>query len=103
MIQNGQPTYPHDPVVVGDFSKAFYSGDGGSVASSGVLGGNWTKIDLNATGLTWIQKGAGNKTKLCVRISRDIAGEAPPTTPYQEGVFCTNLTNKAYLRVTWLD
>ncbi len=75
VVQNGQPTYPHNPIVSGDFNKANYSGDGGSLASSGITVDAWVKIPLNATGLTWIQK--EGTTKLCIRTSLDIAGTAP--------------------------
>ena len=99
VIQNGQPTYPHDPVVLADYYKGNYSGDGGSIGNTAITSPGWNKIDLNATGLTWIQKGAGNKTKLMVRLSRDIAGEAPPAPTYSDD--CGFAT--AYLVVTWLD
>jgi hypothetical protein len=99
VVQNGQPTYQHDPAVVGDYNKANYSGDGGSIASSAITDDVWNKITLNATGLTWIQKGAA--TKLCLRTSLDIAGTAPGTGQgsyigYSGG---TGYYNKPYLKI----
>jgi len=84
-IQNGQPTYSHDPLVAGDYSKANYSGDGGSLTTVGFnVDQNYPPyhhypnvITLNADGRSWIQKGVGAKTKLCLRSSRDIAGTTP--------------------------
>jgi hypothetical protein len=100
-IQNGQPTYPHDPAVADDFSKAFYSGDGGSIAKAGITQGAWNKIDLNATGLTWLQKGAGNKSKLCLRVTTDIAGTEPSSNG-SEGIFLkiNEAGSKMYLRLS---
>lgn len=34
VVQNGQPTYPSKPIVVTDYDKDFYSGDGGSINTS---------------------------------------------------------------------
>jgi hypothetical protein len=101
-IQNGQPTYPHDPVVTGDFDRTHYADDGGSLAKAGITAGAWNHIDLNAAGLTWIQKGAGNKTKLCLRITTDIAGTSP-TGPYGlEGIYPRVMYAgyKMYLKIT---
>ena len=33
VIQNGQPTYPHEPLVIGDYYKDYYSNDGGSITT----------------------------------------------------------------------
>ena len=80
VVQDGQPTYPSDPMVVGDYDKTHYSGDGGSLARDDMVEDAWNEIVLNATGIGWIQKGAGNKTKLMLRTSLDIAGTPPGST-----------------------
>lgn len=79
-IQNGQPTYPHDPMVIGDYAKANYAGDGGSFNTAGFSTVAYNNINLNATGLTWISK--TGTTKLAVRSSRDIAGTAADPFEY---------------------
>jgi hypothetical protein len=76
-IQNGQPTYPHDPMVNGDYAKANYGGDGGSFNTTGWSAVGYNAITLNADGRSWIQKGVGALTKLCIRSSLEIAGTAP--------------------------
>ena len=76
VVQGGMPTYPHDPLVVGDFSKDHYSGDGGSIGDAAIVVGNDCEIMLNETGLGWITK--GQWLKLCLRISHDINNSAPP-------------------------
>lgn len=73
VVQNGQPTYPHDPMEVGDYNKANYSDDGGSINTLNIT--SPFDIVLNATGISWINK--DGTTKLCLRSSRDIAGTAP--------------------------
>lgn len=71
VIQNGQPTYPHDPLVLGDYDRANYSGDGGNVSTASWDLAGYNTIALNEDGLDWIR--AGNTTKLCLRSSRDIS------------------------------
>ncbi len=77
VIQNGQPTYPSNPIVGGDYNKAHYTLDGGSIVSSSISLFTWNKITLNVTGLTWIQIGTPGVTKLMLRSSLDIAGTTP--------------------------
>lgn len=75
-IQSGMPTYPHDPLVTGDFYYNWYSGDGGS-RNTTELGADETywNITMSETGLTYIQQ--GGTTKLCLRSSDDINSIAP--------------------------
>lgn len=75
-IQNGQPTYPHIPVVSNDFYQGYYSGDGGSRnTSDGLSLGAYWNITLNGTGLSWINK--TDYTKFVLRSDRDINATAP--------------------------
>jgi hypothetical protein len=90
-IQNGQPTYPHDPLVASDYKYSRYSGDGGSINTSDWENNEYNPIDLNATGLSWIN--IDGTTKLMLRSSRDINGNTPTTTDelvvfssYEEGI-----------------
>ena len=76
VVQNGQPTYPHDPAVVGDYDKSFYSGDGGRLDTSLVpIGGSGldnVPLILNLSGRSWIN--LGGITKLVFRSLGDING-----------------------------
>lgn len=75
-VQNGQPTYPHNPVVVGDYNQANYSGNGGSKVSNTFNIGAYNTIDLNSDGISWINK--GGITKLLIRQdANDIANSEP--------------------------
>ncbi len=74
-IQNGQPTYPHDPLVVADYDKSNYSSSGGTLSTSGWTTSGYNNLSLDATGMTWIS--LTGATKLCLRSSRDIAGTTP--------------------------
>ena len=75
IIQDGQPTYPHNPLILGDYSKNHYSNNGGSINTQ-TLKDTLPNVDfsitLNSNGKAWINK--GGITKLCLRSSRDIAG-----------------------------
>lgn len=82
VIQDGQPTYPHDPVEMGDFDRTNYSDDGGSWNTSNFTGEGYYDITLNATGRGWINK--TGTTKFCLRSSRDISG-TEPTCPSPPG------------------
>ncbi len=76
-ISNGQPTYPTDPLTGTDFAITNYSGNGGSLNTSGFSTGAYNDITMNATGLTWINIGAGATTKLAILSSEDINNSAP--------------------------
>lgn len=75
VVTNGQPAHPADPAVVGDYSKAFYTGNGGSINTNTYSTVAYNDITLNTTGIGWISKTA--TTKLTLRSSLDIAGTAP--------------------------
>jgi len=72
VIRNGQPTYPHDTVEVGDYDISHYSGNGGSINTSE----GYLVISLNSIGISWINK--SGITKFVLMSSRDIS-ETPPT------------------------
>ena len=74
-VQNGMPTYPHDPLVGGDYYYQHYSGDGGSANTSTIGGAGYWNITLSTTGEGWISK--TGTTKLCLRSSEDIDASAP--------------------------
>jgi len=76
-IQNGQPTYPHNPMQTGDYYRGYYSGNGGSLNTSRFTSG-YNAIPLN--NLSWIN--TTGITKLCLRSSRDISGNAPTGNEY---------------------
>jgi hypothetical protein len=78
-IQSGMPTYPHDPLVTGDFDKTNYSGNGGSLNSS-AYSTNYMNISMSAAGIAMIN--LTGWTKLCLRSSLDIAGTAPTGSEY---------------------
>jgi len=60
-----------------DFYYLYYSGNGGSVNTNGLSFDKYTNISLNTTGISWIQKGPGAKTRLALISSRDINKIAP--------------------------
>ena len=74
-VQSGMPTYPHDPLVAGDYNYSLYSGDGGSLTTAGISTAAYSTITLNATGRGWVNK--TGYTKFMLRSSRDISGTAP--------------------------
>jgi len=91
-IQNGQPIYPHNPLVSGDYNLAYYSGNGGSRNSSSISGVGYWNITLKSAGKSWIS--TTGTTKLMLRSSKDINNIAP-TTP--EGIsFYTVEQGQAY-------
>lgn len=92
VIQNGQPTYPHVPLEVGDYDQSKYAGDGGSINTT-EIGGSPFEITLNATGRSWLN--LGGTTKLMLRSSLEIAADDPPeygTNELVTGVEAPELT-----------
>ncbi len=75
VVQNGMSTYPHDPLVVGDYNTTQYTGDGGSINTVDFATGSYNEIILNSTGMSWVSATAA--TKLTVRSYRDIIADEP--------------------------
>ncbi|DAC73366.1 MAG TPA: hypothetical protein DSN98_00330 [Thermoplasmata archaeon] len=76
-IQNGQPTYPHNPLQTTDYNKNYYSGNGEALNTSMFTSG-YNAIKMN--NLSWIN--TTGTTKLCLRSSRDISGTTPTGNEY---------------------
>ncbi len=74
-IRNGQPAYPTDPLAATDFNFTYYSGTGGTLSTAGFNAAGDNSINLDATGLTWINK--TGSTKLALLSSRDISSTSP--------------------------
>ena len=102
VVQNGQPTYPHNPAVIGDYDKDHYSGDGGSIELQGKSTDTYYSFLLNATGEGWMQ--VNGITKLCLRSEHDIAGSAPSEEPDERcRIYLCDGTYPMYLRITWTE
>lgn len=82
VVLSGQPTYPHDPLVVGDYGISQYTaGDGGSsISTSTFTTSGYNVIALNAISRGWINK--TGTTKLLVASSRDLSATAPAGDEY---------------------
>jgi len=90
-IQNGQPTYPHNPLQAGDYAKGHYSGNGGSLNTANYVNG---RNNITLSNLSWINE--TGITKLCLRSSRDINGTTPTGNEYVN-VYSTNAPNAGYV------
>lgn len=97
-IQNGQPDYPHDPLVESDYNQVNYSGDGGSLLWSEWVDNNYNYIDLSETGLGWINK--TGVTKLCLRSGRDIDDISPDLNRGNSWTINSRNSGTAYARLT---
>ena len=73
IIQNGQPTYPHDPLDILDYNRLHYSGNGGSINSIEFNEAKYYDVIMNDDGKGWINK--QGTTKLCLRTSNEISGD----------------------------
>lgn len=74
-VQSGMPTYPHDPLVVGDFLYSNYSGSLGTLTTVGYSTSGYNNIVLNAGGISSIN--ATGTTKFILISSMDISITAP--------------------------
>lgn len=77
-IQSGMPTYPHDPLVVGDYLYSHYSGNGGTIGSGSISSG-YNSITLSATGESWIS--LTGSTKFCLREQEHDIDDSKPVSP----------------------
>ena len=77
VIRSGMPDNPEDPFVTGDYLYSHYSSDGGSVNTANVGATLYAAnvIDLNSTGLGWIN--LTGTTKFALISSRDIDSIIP--------------------------
>ena len=73
-VLSGMPTYPHDPLVAGDYDYSVYnSGAGNSLCYAGSP--SYQTIGLTSTGISWINKAGW--TKFCLRSYNDVYGNEP--------------------------
>jgi len=93
VVQNGQPDYPRDPVVLEDYDKENYSGIGGSIHTSELELNVYNSIVFNALGASWINVTSDLVAKLCLRSSRDIEGLIPTGAEYDQRI---TFYNKPY-------
>ncbi len=93
VVQNGQPDYPRDPVVLEDYSKINYSGNGGSINTLGLENGVYNSIIFNPVGVSWINVTSDLVAKLCLRSSREIEGIIPTGADYDQRI---TFYNKSY-------
>lgn len=75
-LQQGSTTYPHDPLVVGDYDKTNYTTTSvGVFGTAGFITSDYNTLSFNAADFAMINK--VGVTKLLLRSSLDIAGTAP--------------------------
>jgi hypothetical protein len=90
-IQNGQPTYPHNPLQTGDYAKGYYSGNGGSLNTINFVNG---RNNITLTNHSWLN--TTGITKLCLRSSRDISETTPSGSEYVN-VYSSNTPSGDYV------
>lgn len=90
VVQNGQPTYPHYPVVLADYFHENLNGNGGSLNTSGLVLDSWNNIFLNATGRGWLNVTEDLVAKLYLRSSRDISATKPLDNDHDERISFRN-------------
>ena len=73
VIQNGQPDYPSDEGVAGDYNMSLYEGNYGNINTSVLTEEELSYIEFSDVSI--ITK--GGMTKLLLRTSRDIDGDLP--------------------------
>lgn len=104
-LQNGMPTYPHDPLVVADFANGNYAGSGGVFNTAGWAVGSYNVLPLDATGISWISK--TGTSKFLLRSSHDINSNAPGVGVTNSVGFESSDTagtaQDPYLSVTYTD
>jgi hypothetical protein len=75
VVSNGQPNYPHDPLIGNDYYYADYSGNGGQLTTGGFSTVGYNAITLTSTGIGWIS--TTGTTKFAILSSRDISSTPP--------------------------
>ena len=104
IVQNGQPDYPSNPAVVGDFLYSHYSGDGGQFGPYGTAG--YKLIQFSEEGMGWINKEGVTKIVLRCKADADNDGLADgdmtaPTRNNYAAWFYNDTSQAAQLQVTY--
>ncbi len=86
VVQNGQPDYPRDPVILEDYNRLNYSGNGGSLKTEDIELGVYNSIFFNPLGMNWIKVTSELVAKLCLRSSREIEGIIPTGADYDQRI-----------------
>jgi hypothetical protein len=72
-IQDGSPTYPHNPLETTDYNLAYYSGNGGSRNASTISGVGYWNITFSTLGIEWLSNSVNLADfKVCLRSSYDV-------------------------------
>lgn len=96
MIRNGQPTYPHNPAVAGDYLYSHYSGDGGQFGPYSSDG--YKLITFTEEGRGWINK--EGVTKIVLMCKTDVDAIEP--SGYERAAwFYNDYSQAAQLQVTY--
>jgi parallel beta-helix repeat protein len=70
-VQNGQPTYPHNPIQTGDYGKSHYSGNGGSLNTANFVNGRnnitLTNCAFAAVGTLMVHRPPGLNILMCIQ------------------------------------
>jgi hypothetical protein len=80
VVLNGMPNHPQDPVVLADYDRSLYAGNGGSISTVGWNAAGYNILNLNAAGKSWIN--LSGWTKFCLRSSLDISQSPPAANEY---------------------
>jgi hypothetical protein len=75
VVQDGMPTYPHDPLVVGDFDESNYAGNYASKSFATWTDSSYNTLSFNAGGIAAIN--TAGTSKFCLRTSDDINNNQP--------------------------
>ena len=92
VVMNGQTTYPHNPLQASDYAIANYAGSGGTLSTSVITTSAYNQLNLNGTGLTWINQ--TGITKLAIVSSKDISITTP--TIEEDVIIYTNEQGTGY-------
>lgn len=95
-IQNGQPTFPHDPLLAGDYAQGNYSGNYGQLDTTGLVQHAWYNVTVTNTSI--ISK--AGETKLCLRSDREI-NEITPSGYEYLGIYSSRSGSPEKLYVTY--
>ena len=102
VIRSGMPDYPSMEPVLGDYLYSHYSGDGGSINTADCSDVEYAAniINLNETGIDWINR--GGYTKFALISSRDIDALIPDGEEY---IWFTtgDFSLKPKLVITWFE
>lgn len=82
VVQTGNNTYPHNPVILSDYNYNLYADNFSSLNSANCTTSGYNEFPLSSTGIATVN--VTGETRFCLRSLEDINGNAPTAAEFYQ-------------------